>query len=73
MISLNRIRILKTGLADVQNRIDMTLPENREFFERLAEPGTALRLKRVRDDASDPFRVEVYAPDGRYLGRVTPG
>ena len=72
-ISLNRIRILKTGLANVQYHIDMTQPENRSYFERLAEPGTQLKLKRVRDDENDPFRIDVYSPDDRYLGRVTLG
>ena len=72
-LSLKRIRILKTGLANVQNHIDMSLPENRAFFERVAEPGTQLKLQRVRDDELDPFRVEVYSPDDRYLGRVTLG
>lgn len=72
-LSLNRIRILKTGLANVQNHIDMTRPENRAFFEQIAEPGTQLKLKRVRDNEDDPFRVEVYSPDNRYLGRVTLG
>ena len=72
-ISLNRIRILKTGLANVQYHIDMMQPENRSYFERLAEPGTQLKLKRVRDDENDPFRIDVYSPDNRYLGRVTLG
>ncbi len=72
-LSLKRIRILKTGLANVQDHIDMSLPENRVFFERLAEPGTQLVLKRVHDHENDPFRVEVYSPDDRYLGRVTVG
>ena len=73
VLSLKRIRILKTGLANVQDHIDMTRAENRAFFERIAEPGTELKLKRVRDDEDDPFRIEVYSPDDRYLGRVTPG
>ena len=72
-LSLKRIRILKTGIANVQNHIDMSLPENRAFFERLAEPGTQLKLKRVRDNEYDPFCIEVYSPDDRYLGRVTTG
>lgn len=72
-LSLKRIRILKTGLAKVQNHIDMSLPENRDFFERLAEPGTQLKLKRIRDNEDDPFRVEVYSPNDRFLGRVTLG
>ena len=70
---LNRIRILKTGLADVQRYIDMSGSGNRAFFEKLAEPGTQLKLKRVYDDKRDPFRIEVYSPDDRYLGRVTVG
>lgn len=70
---LNRIRILKTGLANVQNQIDMSKGENRLFFEKLAEPGTELKLKRVYDNEHDPFRIEVFSPDDRYLGRVTVG
>lgn len=73
VFALNRIRILKTGLADVQRYIDMTIPENRAYFETLSEPGTQLKLKRVHDCAEDPFRIEVYAPDDRFLGRVTLG
>lgn len=67
----NRIRILKTGIANVQDHLDMSSEENRLYFERLAEPGTVLQLRRVYDDETDPFRIEVYSPDGHYLGRVT--
>ena len=45
--SLNRIRILKTGLAQVNRYIDMSKPENVKYFEELASPGTQLKLKRV--------------------------
>lgn len=71
--SLNRIRILKTGLANIQNHIDMSKSENRIFFEKIAEPGTQLKLKRVYDNEKDPFRIEVFSLDDRYLGRVTVG
>ena len=71
--SLNRIRILKTGLANVQKYIDMEKASEQAYFEKLAEPGTELKLKRVYDKEEDPFRIEVYAPDDRYLGRVTVG
>ena len=71
--SLNRIRILKTGLAGVDRYLDMSVPENVLYFERLAEPGTHLKLRRIKDYADDPFRIEVYAPDDRFLGRVTVG
>lgn len=72
-LMLNRIRILKTGLACVERVLDMTVPENREYFEKIAAPGTELLLKRVKDYPGDPFRIEVYSPDSRYLGRVTEG
>ena len=71
--SLNRIRILKTGLARVERYIDMTVPENILFFEKLAQPGTQLKLKRVKDRPEDPFRIEVFSEDDRFLGRVTVG
>ena len=71
--SLNRIRILKTGLAQVNRYIDMSKPENVKYFEELASPGTQLKLKRVKDFSGDPFRIEVFAPDDRFLGRVTVG
>ncbi len=71
--SLNRIRILKTGLAGVERYIDMTVPENVLFFEKLAQPGTQLKLKRVKDRPEDPFRIEVFSEDDRFLGRVTVG
>ena len=45
---LNRIRILKTGLYGVSRYIDMRVPENRLYFEKLATPGTELKLKRVK-------------------------
>ena len=70
---LNRIKILKTGLAYVERYLDMNDPENRRYFEELAQPGTELTLRRVKDHAGDPFRIEVFAPDGRFLGRVTEG
>jgi len=71
--SLNRIRILKTGLFGVDRYIDMSVPENILYFEKLAEPGTRLKLRRIKDYPTDPFRIEVYAPDDRFLGRVTIG
>lgn len=71
--SLNRIRILKTGLAQVNRYIDMSKPENVKYFEELASPGTQLKLKRVKDFPGDPFRIEVFAPDDRFFGRVTVG
>ena len=71
--SLNRIRILKTGLAQVNRYIDMSKSENVKYFEELASPGTQLKLKRVKDFPGDPFRIEVFAPDDRFLGRVTVG
>lgn len=69
----NRIRILKTGLANVQQYLDMDNLENRLYFERLAEPGTELRLKRVQGASGDPFKIEVYSLEGVMLGRVTMG
>lgn len=71
--ALNRIRILKTGLAGVDRYLDMSIPENVLYFEKLANPGTHLKLRRVKDYAGDPFRIEGYAPDDRFLGRVTVG
>ena len=70
-LNLNRIRILKTGLFAVDRYLNMSKPENVLYFEKLAEPGTHLKLKRVKDCHDDPFRIEVYAPDDRFLGRVT--
>lgn len=71
--SLNRIRILKTGLAGVQAYIDMSLPENRQYFEHLSEPGTELILKRDYENEHDPFRIEVYSKENILLGAVTRG
>ena len=71
--ALNRIRILKTGLAGVDRYLDMSIPENVLYFEKLANPGMHLKLRRVKDYAGAPFRIEVYAPDDRFLGRVTVG
>lgn len=71
---LNRIRILKTGVANVQRRIDMHQAANRLYFEEIAEPGTELTLRRTfRPYDPDPFDIEVLAPDGRLLGYVTRG
>ncbi len=66
-----RIRILKTGLYGVDRYIDMEVPENVAFFEKLAEPGTELKLVRNAKDPRDPFRIDVYSVTGVYLGRVT--
>lgn len=70
---LNRIRILKTGLAQVERYVNMAIPENIEYFEKLATPGTELILKRVKGYPGDPFRIEVFSPDNRFIGRVTVG
>lgn len=70
---LNRIRILKTGLAQVERYLDISKPENIEYFEELATPETELMLKRVKEYPGDPFRIEVFSQDNRFLGRVTVG
>lgn len=70
-LMLDRIRILKTGLFGVERYLDMSDPANVAYFERLAEPGTHLTLRRVNGHPEDPFRIEVCGPDGRFLGRVT--
>lgn len=70
---LNRIRILKTGLTQIERYLDMSSPENIAYFEELSTPGTELRLKRVRNRPDDSFRIEVFSPDNRFLGRVTLG
>lgn len=70
---LNRIRILKTGLARVDEYVDMSDPENIEYFENLAVPGTELILRRVTGNNEDLFRIQVLGPDHRFLGRVTLG
>ena len=68
---LDRIRILKTGLFGVERYLDMSDPANVAYFEHLAEPGTHLTLRRVKNHPEDPFRIEVFGPEGRFLGRVT--
>ena len=68
---LDRIRILKTGLFGVERYLDMSDPANVAYFEHLAEPGTHLTLRRVKNHPGDPFRIEVFGPEGRFLGRVT--
>ena len=68
-----RIRLLKTGLFAVDRHIDMSQAENQLYFEKLATPGTELRLVRCHDKPENPFRIDVYSMDGRYLGRVTEG
>lgn len=68
---LDRIRILKTGLFGVERYLDMSDPANVAYFERLAEPGTHLTLRRVKNHPEDPFRIEVFGPEGWFLGRVT--
>lgn len=68
---LDRIRILKTGLFGVERYLDMSDPSNVAYFERLAELGTHLTLRRVKNHPEDPFRIEVFGPEGRFLGRVT--
>ena len=70
-ISLKRIRILKTGLYRVNRYLDMSVEANRIYFERLATPGTELKLKRVKTDESNPWRIDVYGPDDMMLGTVT--
>ena len=66
-----RIRILKTGLYGVERYLDMTEPSSRAFFEDLARPGTELVLARNRQHPESPFRIDVYAKSGQFLGRVT--
>lgn len=68
---LDRIRILKTGLFGVERYLDMSDPANVAYFEHLAEPGTHLTLRRVKNHPEDPFHIEVFGPEGRFLGRVT--
>ena len=60
---LDRIRILKTGLFGVERYLDMSEQENVAYFERLAEPGTHLTLRRVKDYPEDPFRIDVFGPE----------
>ena len=67
-----RIRILKTGLYGVERSLDMSDPANWVVFERLATPGTELRLARNHQVPENPFQIDVYSMDNRYLGRVTP-
>lgn len=69
---MNRIRILKTGLFDVGRYISIETPEEIQYFERLATPGTELTLVRDRSRRDEPFRINVLSPDGKMLGRVTP-
>lgn len=52
----------------VDRYIDMSIPENIEYFEDLATPGTELTLKRVKNHPGDPLRIEVFSPDDRFLG-----
>lgn len=68
---LHRIRILKTGLYAVDRYLDMSDPANRARFEALATPGTELKLVRNHTDETNPYRIDVFSPDGLYLGRVT--
>lgn len=68
---LERIRILKTGLFGVERYLGMSDLANVAYFEHLAEPGTHLTLRRVKNHPEDPFRIEVFGPEGRFLGRVT--
>ena len=68
----NRIRILKTGLYGVERSFEMSDPANRAIFERLAMPGTELKLVRNHQVPDNPFQIDVYSMDDRYLGRVTP-
>ena len=70
-ILLKRIRILKTGLFGVERYLDMRVPENRLLFEKIAQPGTELKLVRVHNDPYNPYRINVYSDKGQYLGRVT--
>ena len=60
---LDRICILKTGLFGVERYLDMSEQENVAYFERLAEPGTHLTLRRVKDYPEDPFRIDVFGPE----------
>ena len=67
----DRIRILKTGLFNVGRYISIETPDEIRYFEELATPGTELRLVRDHSVPEEPFRINVLAPDGKYLGRVT--
>lgn len=60
---LRRIRILKTGLFAVDRYLNMSIPENRAIFEEIATPGTELKLVRNHRDETNPYRIDVYAPD----------
>ncbi len=60
---LDRICILKTGLFGVERYLDMSEQENVAYFEHLAEPGTHLTLRRVKDHPEDPFRIDVFGPE----------
>ena len=64
------IKLLKTGLFGVDRFLDMSRPENLLFFEKLAEPGTELVLKR-EPASGKPFNINVYSRDGHRLGSVT--
>lgn len=68
--SLKRIKILKTGLWGVHRYIDFAKPKEVKYFEKIASPGTELILKRAATD-DEPWRIEVFGPDERFLGRVT--
>ena len=67
----NRIRILKTGLYGVDRYMDMRVPENLAYFEKLATPGTELKLVRNYNSPYNPFQIDVYSMDDRLLGHVT--
>ena len=69
-VQLNRIRILKTGLAHVERQFDMNDPDSPALLERIAVPGTELHLVRVDSDLNRPFRIDVYSGDGLFLGHV---
>ena len=65
---LRRIRILKTGLYNVGANISIKTPEEIQYFEKLATPGTELKLERVYDKPESPWLIKVLAPDGQKLG-----
>lgn len=46
--SLNRIRILKTGLAGADRYLDMSVPKNVLYFEKLVKTGTHLKLWQIK-------------------------
>lgn len=70
---LHRTRILKTGFYDVGRYLSIETPEEIQYFERLAKPGTELILERDYGDVeAKPWLIRVLFPfDHRLLGYVT--